>query len=99
MRRGSDRGLSPAHTLASYPQPSSIDWGWSPNLVAWEMWNEVVNIAGLDTKSGKVIGTDSQPVRPLRHFGYGIQLQLPEFQASPLIVVICKSSSASRILN
>jgi hypothetical protein len=62
-----------------------------------------VNIAGLDeghygiefwdTKSGKVIGTDSQSVRPLRHFGYGIQLQLPEFQGDIAVRIIRRGES------
>lgn len=49
-----------------------------------------LNLAGLaegnyriewwDTKTGEIIGTDAQPVHPLRHFGYGIELKPPEFQ-------------------
>ena len=31
------------------------------------------------TTTGEVVGSDSQPVRPLRHFGYGIELKLPPF--------------------
>jgi hypothetical protein len=49
-----------------------------------------VNVAGLaegnyriewwNTTTGEMIGRDSQPVRPLRHFGHGIELRPPEFQ-------------------
>ncbi len=48
-----------------------------------------VNVTGLDegnykiefrsTTTGEIVGTDSQPVHPLRHFGYGIELKPPEF--------------------
>lgn len=48
-----------------------------------------VKVAGLEpgnykieffsTTTGEVVGSDSQPVRPLRHFGYGIELKLPPF--------------------
>jgi len=48
-----------------------------------------VNVTGLDeghyriewwsTSTGELLGTDSQPVRPLRHFGHGIELNPPEF--------------------
>lgn len=48
-----------------------------------------VNVAGLEpgnykieffsTATGEVVGSDSQPVRPLRHFGYGIELKPPPF--------------------
>lgn len=33
-----------------------------------------------DTNTGKVVGNDSQPLRPLRHFGYGIELRPPPFE-------------------
>jgi hypothetical protein len=49
-----------------------------------------VNVAGLpqgnyriewwDTRTGEAVGTDAEPVRPLRHFGYGIELHPPAFQ-------------------
>ncbi|HEX8916587.1 MAG TPA: hypothetical protein VF796_29825 [Humisphaera sp.] len=41
-----------------------------------------------DTKTGEVIGTDNQPVKPLRHFGYGLELRPPEFQGDVAARVI-----------
>ncbi|HLF94437.1 MAG TPA: hypothetical protein VJB14_13320 [Planctomycetota bacterium] len=48
-----------------------------------------VNVTGLDegnykveffdTTTGGIVGSDSQPARPLRHFGRGLDLQLPDF--------------------
>jgi hypothetical protein len=47
------------------------------------------NIVGLDagdydiewwnTSTGEIIARDSKDVRPLRHFGHGIELTIPEF--------------------
>ncbi len=36
-------------------------------------------IEWVDTMTGEVVGKDHQPVRPLRHFGYGIELNPPAF--------------------
>lgn len=62
-----------------------------------------VNLAGMgegnykieywSTSTGTVVGTDSQPVRPLRHFGYGIQLNPPEFQGDIAVRIIRQGSS------
>jgi hypothetical protein len=57
-----------------------------------------VNVEGLaegnyriefwDTKTGEIVGSDSQPVKPLRHFGYGIELKPPEFHGDIAAKVI-----------
>ena len=48
------------------------------------------NVAGLDegayeiewwnTATGEIVARDRRDVRPQRHFGYGIELKIPEFQ-------------------
>ena len=57
-----------------------------------------VNVEGLaegnyriewwDTRTGEVIAKENQPVRPLRHFGYGLELRPPEFQGDIAAKVI-----------
>ncbi len=41
-----------------------------------------------NTTTGKVVGKDTQPVKPLRHFGYGIELKPPEFWGDIAVRVI-----------
>ncbi|NBV21662.1 MAG: DUF5060 domain-containing protein [Proteobacteria bacterium] len=57
-----------------------------------------LNVAGLEpgnykidfisTTTGEIVGTDSQPVKPMRHFGYGIELKLPKFWGDIAVRVI-----------
>ena len=61
------------------------------------------NVAGLaegsykiewfSTSTGEIVGTDNQPVRPLRHFGYGIELRPPEFKGDIAARIIRQGQS------
>jgi len=79
-----DRALVWLHDTQGYRveggkvQPGPARRGASVNLEGLAEGN--YRIEWWDTRTGEVIATDSQPVRPLRHFGYGIGLQPPEFQ-------------------
>ena len=49
----------------------------SVNVVGLEPGNYKIEF--ISTTTGEVVGTDSQPVKPLRHFGYGVELKPPPF--------------------
>ncbi len=89
----SDRALIWIHDTQAYRltevgkiEPGPTRKGASVNLEGLAEGN--YRIEWWDTHKGEVIATENQPVRPLRHFGYGIELQLPEFQGDIAAKVI-----------
>lgn len=51
--------------------------GASANVVGLEAGD--YDIEWWNTSTGEIVARDSRDVRPLRHFGYGIELAIPEF--------------------
>lgn len=59
-----------------------------------------INVAGMDaghytieyvnTMTGEVLASDSGEVKPMRHFGYGIELKLPDFWGDVAVRIIKK---------
>lgn len=87
-----DRALVWIHDPLAYrvvngkPQRGAAQADASLNVAGLEPGN--YKIVFFNTTTGEFAGTDSQPVRPLRHFGYGIELNPPEFWGDIAVKII-----------
>jgi hypothetical protein len=87
-----DRALIWIHDTQGYRvageklEPGPPQKGASVNLDGLAAGN--YRIEWWDTRTGEVLSAEAQPVRPLRHFGYGIELRPPEFQGGVAAKVI-----------